>query len=81
MVLFYKIWKKYNEILLIKNKIDLDIRKMTNHPPSPAHKYTVHHPQTTNSPRDTVNNTLHMVFEGELAVKLHAKDVEVRTSY
>ena len=26
------------------------------------------------------DNTAHMVFEGELAVKLHAKDVEVGTS-
>ena len=25
-------------------------------------------------------NTMHMVFEGELAVKLHAKDVKVGTS-
>ena len=33
MVLFYKIWKKYNEIQLTKNKIDLTNRKMTNHPP------------------------------------------------
>ena len=30
--------------------------------------------------RDMGNNTKHMVFEGELAVKLHAKDVEVGTS-
>ena len=36
MVVFYKKWKKYNEIQLLKNKMDLNIRKMTNHPPSPA---------------------------------------------
>ena len=36
MVIFYKKWKKYNEIQLTKNKMDLNIRKMTNHPPSPA---------------------------------------------
>ena len=36
MVIFYKKWKKYNEIQLTKNKIDLNIRKMTNHPPSPG---------------------------------------------
>ena len=36
-------------------------------------------PQNTNYLRDTVNNTTHIVFEGELAVKLHAKDVEVGT--
>ena len=36
MVIFYKNWKKYNEIQLTKNKMDLNIRKMTNHPPSPA---------------------------------------------
>ena len=35
MVIFYKKWKKYNEIQLTKNKMDLHIRKMTNHPPSP----------------------------------------------
>ena len=35
MVIFNKKWKKYNEIQLTKNKMDLNIRKMTNHPPSP----------------------------------------------
>ena len=30
-------WKKHNEIQLTKNKMDLNIRKMTDHPPSPAH--------------------------------------------
>ena len=35
MVIFYTIWKKYNEIQLTKNKMDLIIRKMTNYPPSP----------------------------------------------
>ena len=36
MAIFYKKWKKYNEFQLTKNKMDLNIRKMTNHPPSPA---------------------------------------------
>ena len=27
--------EKYNEIQLTKNKMDLNIPKMTNHPPSP----------------------------------------------
>ena len=36
ILLFYKIWKKYNEIQLTKNKIDLNDRKMKNHPPSPG---------------------------------------------
>ena len=36
MVIFYKKWKKYNEIQLTKSKMDLNIRKMTNHPPSPG---------------------------------------------
>ena len=40
----------------------------------------VHQPQNTNSLRGTGNNTTHMVYEGELTVKLHAKDVEVGTS-
>ena len=30
MVIFYKKWKKYNEIQLTKNKIYLNIRKMNN---------------------------------------------------
>ena len=34
MVIFYKKWKKYNEIQSTKKK-DLNIRKITNHPPSP----------------------------------------------
>ena len=39
MVIFYKKQKKYNEIQLTKNKMDLNIQKMTNHPPSPVQKY------------------------------------------
>ena len=34
MVIIYKKWKKYNEILLTKTKMDLNIPKTTNHPPS-----------------------------------------------
>ena len=34
MVIFYKKWKKYNEVQFTKNKMDLNIRKMKNHPPS-----------------------------------------------
>ena len=30
IVVFCKMWKKYNEIQLTKNKMDLNIRKMTN---------------------------------------------------
>ena len=37
MVTFYKKWKKYNEIQLTKNKMDLNNRKMTNHPPQCLH--------------------------------------------
>ena len=33
MVIFHKKWKNYNETQL-KKKMDLNIRKMTNHPPS-----------------------------------------------
>ena len=36
MVIFYKKWKKYNEIELTKNKMDSNIKKMTNHPTSPG---------------------------------------------
>ena len=38
MVIFYKKWKKYNEIELTKNKMNLNIRKITNHPPFPVMK-------------------------------------------
>ena len=38
MLVLYKKWKKYNQIQLTKNKMDLNIRKMTNHPPSPGSK-------------------------------------------
>ena len=31
MVIFYKKWKTYNETQLTKNKMDLNIQKMTNH--------------------------------------------------
>ena len=30
--MFYKICKQFNKIQLTKNKMDLNIRKMTNHP-------------------------------------------------
>ena len=36
MSVLYKRWKKHNETQLTKNKMDLNIRKMTNHPPSPS---------------------------------------------
>ena len=36
LLIFYKIWKKYNEFQLTKNKIDLNNRKIKNHPPSPV---------------------------------------------
>ena len=45
-----------------------------------VHKYTSHHLENTNSLRDARKNTTHIVFEGELAVKLRAKDVEVGIS-
>ena len=38
MAIFHKKWKKYNEIQLTKNKMYLNIRKMTNHPPSPDYR-------------------------------------------
>ena len=38
MVIFHKTSKKYNEIQLTKTKMDLNNRKMTNHPPSPVVK-------------------------------------------
>ena len=41
MVIFYKKWKKYDEIQLTKNKMDLNIRKMTNHPPFPVTAFTL----------------------------------------
>ena len=38
MVPFYETWKKYNEIQLTKNKMELNNRKMTNQPPFPDKK-------------------------------------------
>ena len=38
MVIFYKKCKKYNEIQLTKNKIDLNIQKITNRPPCHGRK-------------------------------------------
>ena len=38
MVIVYKKWKKYKEIKLTKNKMELNNRKMINHPPSPIKK-------------------------------------------
>ena len=35
MVIFYKKWKKYNEIQLTKNKMDLNNQIMKNRPSSP----------------------------------------------
>ena len=35
-VIFYKKWKKYNEIQLTKSRMDSNIRKLTNDPPSPG---------------------------------------------
>ena len=40
----------------------------------------LHRPQNTNYLRDTGGNTTHMVFEGEIAVKRHPKNVKVGTS-
>ena len=42
-----------------------------------VHKDTLHQPQNTNSLIDTGDNTVHMVFEAENAVKLHEKNVKV----
>ena len=41
MVTYYKKWKKYNEVKLTKNKMDLNNRKMKNHPPSPEYFHKV----------------------------------------
>ena len=37
MVVFYKFWKKLNEIQLTKHKMDLNNQKMRNHQPSRLH--------------------------------------------
>ena len=46
MVILYKKWKKYNEIQLTKNKMDLNIWKMTNRPPSPVNHLICTTPDT-----------------------------------
>ena len=43
-------------------------------------KDMLHQPQNTNYLSDTGGYTTHMIFEGEPAVKLHDKNVEVGTS-
>ena len=35
LLVFYERWKKYNEIQLTKNKMDLRNRNLKNNPPSP----------------------------------------------
>ena len=42
MVIFYKKWKKYNEIQLTKNKMDLNIEKITNLPSSLGYNFCMH---------------------------------------
>ena len=62
MVIFYKKFKKYNEIQLTKNKMDWNSWKMTNHPLSPVfidnvksdHLYVVC--QTNNSNDTSLEN-------------------------
>ena len=44
MVLFYKVWKKFNEIQLTKNKMHMNNRQMKNHPPSPTLQTETKHP-------------------------------------
>ena len=46
MVIFCNKWKKYNEMQLTKNKMGLNIRKMTNHPPSPLQSYKLFYDST-----------------------------------
>ena len=43
------------------------------------HKDMLHQPQNTNSLRDPKDNTAHMTFKGEPAVKLHGNNIEVGT--
>ena len=42
MVRFNMKWKNYNEMQLTKSKMDLNIRKMSNHPPSPVATPIIH---------------------------------------
>ena len=44
------------------------------------YKDTLHQPENTNSLKDTGDDTTYMVYEGEPAVKLQMKNVEVGTS-
>ena len=54
MVIFKKKLKKYNEIQLTKNNVDLNNRKMTNHPPSPGEVY-----EDNNEPKGTITGVRH----------------------
>ena len=42
LLVFDKIWKKYNEIQLTKNKMDLNNRKIKKHQPSQEYIYIIH---------------------------------------
>ena len=61
VVIFYKKWKKYNEIQLTKNKIDLNFRKNDKSSTLPPTKNPKHKPNA--SPRKRTEVTTLQVHE------------------
>ena len=57
MVIFYKKWKKYNEIQLTKTKWTSIFEKMTNHPPSPRVQQVYNSQQSTGHGRQSTGHS------------------------
>ena len=74
MVIFYQKLKKYNEIQLAKNKMDLNNRKIKNYPPSPdALANTQHSHALANTQHShALTNTQH---SHDLANTQHSHDL------
>ena len=63
MLVLYKSWKKYNEFKLTTNKMDLNTRKMTNHPPSHVHNPPSHPPSHVHNPPSHPPSHVHNQME------------------
>ena len=83
MVIFYKNWKKHNEIQLTKNKMDLNIREMTNHPPSPGYnssKYVGTKQCRLNTPFIT-NKIMHFLLKKCLINAINNNKMQINVTY
>ena len=80
MVIFYKKWKKYNEIQLRKNTMDLNIRKMINHPPVVSLSARLEMDRKV-CPRTTTSYTKELFIRGqntEVTQKLRVSKINVK---